>query len=260
MNRKRVALITVSAIVVISAFILGNAPQASSFIWKVSDEGTWLLPLVGIAALVDSINPCAFSILLVTIAFLFSVGKMQRDILKIGGVYIIGIFSAYFLIGIGILEALHLFDTPHFMSKIGAGLLVAFGVLSLVNEYVPSFPIKPRIPHVAHRKIAELVEVGTVPTAFFLGALVGLCEFPCTGGPYLMVLGLLHDANSYYRGLGYLLFYNIIFILPLVLMLGLASDHALLERVREWQRSERKAMRVLGGIAMIILGTIIYLL
>ena len=42
----------------------------------------------------------------------------------------------------------------------------------------------------------------TLPAAFALGVVVGLCEFPCTGGPYLMILGLLHDRGTYTSGLG----------------------------------------------------------
>ena len=100
----------------------------------------------------------------------------------------------------------------------------------------------------------------SLPTAFFLGVLVGLCEFPCTGGPYLMVLGLLHDQGTYFAGFGYLLLYNLIFILPLVIILFIASDNALLEKVSQWKKAETKRMRLLGGIAMVILGLVILFL
>jgi cytochrome c biogenesis protein CcdA len=160
-----------------------------------SGGGTWLLPLVGVAALIDSINPCAFGILILTIAFLFSVGQSRAGILKIGGTYILGIFTVYILIGLGILQVLHLFNTPHFMARVGAALLIAVGAIDLLGGYFPRFPIKLSIPQSAHGKIAELMNKASIPTAFFLGVLVGLCEFPCTGGPYLMVLGLLNLLN-----------------------------------------------------------------
>lgn len=64
------------------------------------------LPIVTIAALLDSINPCAISVLLLTIAFLISLRKNRRDILLIAGVYILGIFLIYILIGLGVLSAL----------------------------------------------------------------------------------------------------------------------------------------------------------
>ncbi len=208
----------------------------------------------------DSINPCAFSILILTIAFLFSIGKLRSDILKIGGIYILGIFLIYLAIGLGILQTLHLFNTPHFMAKVGATLLVAMGLLSVIGHLFPNFPIKLKIPHASHARIAELMEKASMPAAFILGGLVGLCEFPCTGGPYLLVLGLLHDQATYLRGLGYLLFYNAIFVLPLVIILLISGNTALLEKVKTWKQANTGVMRLWGGIAMILLGLIIFII
>lgn len=260
MNRKLAILIFIGLLLLglVVFFKFGNV--GTTALWNLSNGGKWLLPLVGVAALIDSINPCALSILIVTIAFLFSIGKFRSSILKIGSSYISGIFIVYMLIGLGILQTLHLFNTPHFMAKVGALLLIALGAINLINEFLPSFPIKLRIPRAAHRQMAKLIEKGSIPTAFFLGGLVGLCEFPCTGGPYLMVLGLLHDQATYLQGLGYLLFYNAIFILPLVMILLISSNEALLEKVKSWQQKKRSLMRFGGGLAMIALGIIIFFL
>jgi len=96
--------------------------------------------------------------------------------------------------------------------------------------------------------------------AVVLGGLVGLCEFPCTGGPYLMVLGLLHDQTTYYTGVGYLLLYNAIFVSPLVLILLMASNASLLGKVQQWQQERRTTMRLGGGAAMVALGLFIFAL
>ena len=260
MDRKLALVVSagVSLAAVVMLFKLGNFGTAA--LWNVSEGGRWLLPLVAVAALIDSVNPCAFSILLLTIAFLLSIGKLRSNVLQIGSAYIAGIFVVYLLIGLGLLQALHLFDTPHFMANVGAGLLVLLGVLNVVNVLVPAFPIKLAIPHAAHRRIAVLMEQASVPTAFLLGGLVGLCEFPCTGGPYLMVLGLLHDQATYFTGVAYLILYNVIFVLPLVLILLFASDESLLARVQAWQERKRQAMRLGGGGAMVALGLLIFAL
>jgi cytochrome c biogenesis protein CcdA len=226
-------------------------------LWNLSEGGKWLLPLIAVAALIDSINPCAFSVLILTIAFLLSIGKLRSSVLAIGGAYILGIFLVYLVIGLGLLQTLHIFDTPHFMAKVGASLLIALGLINITKEFFPAFPLRLAIPHVAHRKIAVLMEKASVPTAVVLGALVGLCEFPCTGGPYLMVLGLLHDHATYYTGAAYLTLYNLIFVLPLVLILLIASDQTLLAKVQGWQQGERRVMRWGGGLAMVMLGAAI---
>lgn len=260
-SKSRIIWLIGLALVLVGTIIFfKSGVVASTVLWNLSDGGKWLLPLVVVASLVDSINPCAFSILILTIVFLFSIGKNRFNILKIGGFYILGIFLIYIMIGLGILQALHIFNTPHFMAKVGAVLMIAFGGINVINEFFPKFPIKLKIPAVAHGKIAELMEKGSIPTAFLLGGLVGLCEFPCTGGPYLMILGLLHDKATYISGLGYLLLYNLIFILPLIVILFIASDKILVDKVRVWQKSESKLMRYGGGIAMVALGVIIFLL
>jgi cytochrome c-type biogenesis protein len=260
MNKRLLFLCGIIVLLLAAVLILRNADGASELLWNLSRQGRWLLPLVAVTALIDSINPCAFSILLVTIAFLFGVGRSRKDILLIGSVYVLGIFIAYLFIGLGILQALHLFNTPHFMAKVGAGLLILLGAISVVNEYIPSFPIKLRIPHAAHGAMSRLMERASIPTALALGALVGLCEFPCTGGPYLLVLGLLHDSETYLSGFGYLLLYNAIFVLPLVIILLISSNGALVEKVQAWQRGERTVMRLGGSIAMIVLGLLILFL
>src|SRR3989304_8353893 len=115
-------------------------------LWNLSDGGKWLLPLVAVAALIDSINPCAFSILVLTIAFLLSIGKIRSSVLAIGGAYILGIFLVYLVIGLGLLQTLPIFDTPTFMAKVGASLLIVLGLINITKEFVPAFPLKLGIP------------------------------------------------------------------------------------------------------------------
>ncbi len=257
MNRRLFTLISLLAVFVIAVVLLKNGAAGTVFVWNLSRGGTWLLPLVIVSSLIDSINPCAFSILLLTIAFLFSLGRVRSDILKIGGVYIFGIFLVYLLIGLGITQALHLFNTPHFMARLGAFLLMAAGAIGLINEFFPAFPIKLQIPASTHSSMAALMNKASIPAAFLLGALVGICEFPCTGGPYLMILGLLHDRATFLSGTVYLFLYNLIFISPLALILLLSSDKAVLNKIQDWRKNNVRPMRLYGSAAMIILGIII---
>ena len=249
---------------VIGAFILGVivlkfSPATSSLIWNVSGGGVWLLPLVLISSLLDSVHPCSFSILLITIAFLFGLQMTREKILQIGGVYIAGIFASYFLIGLGLLKVLHLFNTPHFMGKLGASILIIFGLINLLNRFFPNMPIKLKMPSIVHGPMAKLLEKTSLAAAFGLGALVGICQFPCMGGPYLMVIGLLRDQVTYIAGFGYLLLYNLILIVPLVLVLWFSADKSVVDKMQEWKRDNIQRVRLIAGIAMIILGALILL-
>ena len=246
------------AAAIVGIVILKYSSGTASLIWDLSNKGTWLLPLVLLAALLDSVHPCSFSILLITIAFLFGAQMARKKIIQIGGTYIAGIFAAYFLIGLGILKVLHLFNTPHFMGKLGAAILIVFGVINLINEFFPEFPIKLKIPSVSHTAMGQLMEKASFLAAFGLGLLVGICQFPCMGGPYLMVIGLLRDQVTYFTGFGYLALYNLILALPLVAVLWIAADKVIVDKMQEWKRTNMKGVRFWVGLAMIIIGILIF--
>ena len=252
-----ILLLTTSIVVIGGVLLLQRSQSSTDWIWQVSQGGTLLWPLLVASALIDSINPCSFSILLVSIIFLFTIGRTKQSILRYGLVYILGIFLAYLFIGLGLLQALHIFDIPHFMSKVGAGALVIFGLINILETIFPKFPIKLAVPHKAHMTMNELVKKVSFPAMLGLGLLVGLCEFPCTGGPYLVVLGLLHDTKTYWQGVGYLFAYNLLFIIPLLLILLVSSNQVVVEHVQRVQKSNSKMLKIIAGLLMIVLAYII---
>lgn len=256
--KKIIITIGIVLVVILGIVILKNSPATSEIIWSISRQGTWLLPLLLVSAILDSVHPCSFSILLITIAFLFGIQMSREKILQLGGTYIAGIFTAYFLIGLGILKVLHLFNTPHFMGKLGATLLIVFGVINLLNRFFPRFPVKLKIPHMVKGPMGKLMDRASFPAVFGLGFLVGICQFPCMGGPYLMVIGLLRDQVTYMSGFGYLFLYNLILILPLVVVLWISAKKEMVDKVQVWKRDNMDGLKLWAGIAMIIIGILVY--
>lgn len=258
--KKLIIILSVLLLALVAIVVLKNSSATASIIWSISREGTWLLPLLLVSALLDSVHPCSFSILLITIAFLFGIQVSRKKILQLGGTYIAGIFTAYLLIGLGILKVLHLFNTPHFMGKLGATILIIFGVANLLNRFFPKFPIKLKIPGVAHGAMGRLMDKASFPAVFGLGLLVGICQFPCMGGPYLMVIGLLRDQVTYMSGLNYLVLYNLIMIIPLVAVLFVSANKLLVDKVQLWKRNNMNGVKLWAGIIMIIIGISILLI
>ncbi|MFZ2411751.1 MAG: hypothetical protein WAW23_09295 [Candidatus Methanoperedens sp.] len=88
------------------------------------DPQTLTLLLVIVAGLVDGFNPCAFAVLLLFITFTMGMLQLQANyrygLLKIGSIYISGIFVTYVLIGVGILSAISFFSTTHAVGKAAA--------------------------------------------------------------------------------------------------------------------------------------------
>jgi len=215
--------------------------------------------IVTSAALLDSINPCAISVLLLTIGFLLSLNKARSEINKIGFIYIGSLYLTYLFIGLGVLQALVFFGFPHMLAKVGAFILFGTGLINLLGDLIPHFPIKLKIPNAAHPILARYMKKSTYPSMFVLGILVGLFEFPCTGGPYLTILSLLHDKASFNSGLLYLLYYNIIFVSPLIIILIMANSKIVLGKVGDWRKKYTKRVDIVSSILMMVLSVIIFL-
>lgn len=220
----------------------------------ISATGHWFLPVLGGAAIADSLNPCAFSILFLSIAFLMSLGKDRKFILMAGGLYIFGIGFVYTLIGVGILKVLSFFSIPNVIGTVGAWILVLYSLIGIINELFPAFPLKLKMPASSHVTLGKTIHKATIPAAFLLGILVGLFEFPCTGGPYLFVLSLLHDQQTFWGGFGYLLVYNIIFVLPLIVILLVSTNRTVLDKVDGLRRLETKKSRIILDCALLAVG------
>lgn len=213
--------------------------------------------IVSWAAFLDSINPCAISVLLLTIGFLINSDRSRRQIWVVGLTYIFAIYLTYLLIGLGVLRALSFFGASHLLVQIGAGILASVATINILGYLVPNFPIRLTISKSSHPLLAKNIKRATYFSAFILGVLVGLFEFPCTGGPYLFILALLNDQTNFYRGLMYLLYYNAIFVLPLILILVFASSQNVVDKIETWKKRYGKKIDIISAVLMLILATLI---
>jgi len=218
-----------------------------------------LLPAVLVTGLLDSVNPCAFAVILLLIAFLFTLRQSRTRILQLGFVYIAMIFIVYFGIGLGLLRAVRLSSDPHFVARAGSWLLIVLGMINLIEFFFPKFPIKLHMPSFAGEKTNQLIKQATLPTTIAAGFLVGLCTFPCSGGIYVSIITLLNAKTTYSWGLGYLFLYNLVFVLPLVIILLSLGNRMIAKRVATWEREHALKIRLWYGLVMVALGAIMLL-
>lgn len=215
-----------------------------------------LLPAVVATGLMDSVNPCAFAVILLLLAFLFTIRQSRRRILQLGLVYIGMIFLVYFAIGLGLLRAVRFSDDPHFVARAGSWILIGLGSLNLLEYFFPRFPIKLHMPVAAGAKTTELLKQATVPATVGVGFLVGLCTFPCSGGVYVSIITLLNAKTSLSWGVAYLGLYNLLFVLPLFVILFAARNRMVAKRWARWEREHSLRMRLWYGLAMVALGVV----
>lgn len=213
-----------------------------------------LLPAVVVTGLLDSVNPCAFAVILLLLAFLFTIRQSRRRILQLGLVYIGMIFLVYFAIGLGLLRAVRFSDDPHFVARAGSWILIGLGTINLLEYFFPRFPIKLHMPAAAGAKTTELLKQATVPATIGVGFLVGLCTFPCSGGIYVSIITLLNAKTTLGWGVAYLGLYNLLFVLPLLVILLAAGNRVVAKRWARWERQSSRRIRLWYGLAMVGLG------
>lgn len=215
------------------------------------------LPLVLITGLLDSINPCAIAIILLFLGVMFTLKKDRKEIIALGGAYIIAIFLTYFLIGLGILKVTHLFGIPHFMAYVGSYLAIVIGLINLKDVFSPNIPLHVKIPFMARLKISDYAYKANLATAVIVGILVGICEFPCSGPIYLSIIGLLSLKTTFMTGIGYLFLYNVMFVLPLIIILSIAANNKVIMKMMDLREEKASLIRFLTAVIMISIGLVI---
>lgn len=226
---------------------------------QVVGENRTLLPLVLWTGLLDGINPCAIAVLIFFIAFLFTLRGSLRQVVGYGAVYVAVIYLTYLGIGLGLFNAIIISGTPHLMAKIGAWLVIVLGLVNVVGYYAPHFPLKLQIPKFSQGTLKAWLTKGTLPAVIIGAFLVGLCTFPCSGGIYVAIVSLLASRGGFWQGFGYLLVYNVMFVVPLIVLLGLAANPYTVGQVAEWHSRNDKLLKLTSGLVMIALGIIILL-
>jgi cytochrome c-type biogenesis protein len=226
---------------------------------------TITLPTVVIAAAVDGINPCAFTVLLLFITAMLatmqageqSLYAIRTRMLSLGGIYIAAVFLTYLGLGVGMLKALDFFTRQHLPARFGALAAILFGLWMLKDFFLPDLGWHLQAPSQVGTLARQMAKKATVPALILGGFLIGLCTVPCSGAVYLGVLSLLALQTSALLGYGYLVLYNLIFVLPLVVILVAASARPTLNRLAHWNLHHKEWIRLALGGGVVVMGLLI---
>ncbi len=211
--------------------------------------------LVGGAA-IDSINPCAFAVMIFLLGYLLALGS-SKLILRIGLVYIVTIFVVYFLAGLGLLRVLTAFGVAGIIYKIAAVILLFVGLVNVKDFFWYGKGFTLAIPESKKPLLQKYIRKASIPAAVVLGFLVSAFELPCTGGVYIAILGLLASRETQISAVPYLLLYNFIFVLPLFIILGLVYFGISAKQLEEWRTKNRKWLRLVLGLGALAIGALI---
>lgn len=225
-----------------------------------SPEKNLTLPAVLSAAAVDSVNPCACTVLILLLGtILISSGRRKKNVLMAGFAFTSACFLSYFLMGLGLFSAFRASGLLTFIFGTSAFLSVILGMYNLWESFVPTEKRRSLFPPSWQPRLKKLVSgITSVPGAFFTGVLISLFLLPCTSGPYLVIIGMLSRTSTRPLALLYLYLYNIVFILPFILItlavgLGLTTT----ARIDSWRRKNQAVFHAVTGVVLLLLGAVL---
>jgi cytochrome c biogenesis protein CcdA/glutaredoxin len=220
-----------------------------------SNKGKSLsLTLIVTTAIIDSINPCAIAVLIFLLGVLLSLKSSRKKIIQIGLVYIGAVFATYYLAGLGLIEIIAKFNIQTEIAIFAGAIVFLAGFLEIKEGLYPDGKQLLRIPEKTKPIFTNFLKKGTIPSVFIAGILVSAFELPCTGQVYLGILSMLSQENMRAQGYLYLFIYNLIFVLPLVIILLIAAWGFDIKRMKHTQKKTRMIVKILMGFIMILLG------
>jgi cytochrome c biogenesis protein CcdA len=216
------------------------------------------IPIIVSAALIDSINPCAFAVLIFLLTYLIALGS-RKKILIVGFGYILMVFITYFLAGLGLFAAVETTGISVIFYRVAAVIAIVAGAINVKDFFFYGKGFSLEIPKSRKPILEKYIHRASLPAALILGFLVAMFELPCTGGVYLAILSMLANSMTRITAIPYLFLYNIIFVLPLFVILILMMKGSSAEKMEKWRTEKRKYMKLVAGLFMIALGIIMLL-
>ena len=229
------------------------------------EAGVSSLPVITVLiAGVDAFNPCAFFVLMFLLSLMLHTGKRQRMLL-VGGVFVFFSGLLYFLF---MSAWLNLFRVIGHLDAITMGAAVVALLVGLINikeffwfKQGVSLTIPEQAKPKLFQRMRNLLQARSLLTLLVatsgLALFANLYEFLCTAGfpmVYTRILTLSDLSSMQYYA--YLLLYNLVYVIPLLLIVVV---FVITMGVRKLQEGEGRQLKLLSGSMMLTLGVVLLL-
>ena len=233
------------------------------------------------AGLVDGINPCAFAVIVFFISFLTVYKYTRREIVLVGTAYCVAVFCAYLLLGLGVFKFLYAMRGFAYVIKtfyiLTAGLCLLFFFLAIYDFWIycktkKSDGMLLQLPLSLKTRIHKIMgfflrdkqksTVRLLLASLAVGFGVTLIEAVCTGQVYVPTCVLIMQEPAFRaRAIFYLVLYNLMFIVPLVVVFVLALLGYESKTFNEWLKKHLGLTKiclclVFLGLFLLLLGNI----
>jgi cytochrome c biogenesis protein CcdA len=227
-----------------------------------------------IAGLIDGLNPCAFATIVFLVSYLSFLGKKNKEILTYGIIFTFGVFIAYIIAGVGLMAGLRQLSGFPMITK---GIYLVIGTLAIVLGIISFYDylqfrrghlekMKLQLPMFLKKKIHGIIRKQTrspkagIIATFMLGFVIAAAEVVCTGQVYLPTIGYIMSIPEL-RAYAFLnlIFYNIMFIIPLVGVFIAAFFGVTSERMALATKKRTGTVKLLTALLFIGLGVFLFI-
>jgi len=229
---------------------------------------SWLTVVA--AGLVDGLNPCAFATLIFFVSYLTLSGHKGREIIFVGLAFTAGVFIAYVTIGLGFYKVLDILgETLQALTRVVYGLTAALCIGFAVFNIIDYFKVRAgnledmslKLPKGLRARINAVIREGRRNEAYVIGAfvtglLIALLELACTGQVYLPTIIFVSSMPQLrLQAIFYLILYNLLFILPLVVVFILAYFGTTSKDLTNFLKKHAGAVKLGMSMLFVILGS-----
>lgn len=266
----------------------GEKAQAGPQIDLISRFKDFRLFTIVSAGLIDGINPCAFTVIVFFISFLVLQGYKRKELIAIGLCFIFAVFLTYLLLGLGLFSFLYRINGFWLITKTVNLLIGIFSIILGIFAVFDFIKFKKtgttegltlQLPQSIKNQIHKVVGLHyrvdkksgennpgrplfkLILSALITGFLISLLEAVCTGQTYLPTITFILKTapDLQLQAFGYLLLYNIMFTVPLLIIFIFALLGVTTEQFSDFLKSRLPIIKILMAILFFGLGIFLVL-
>jgi thiol-disulfide isomerase/thioredoxin len=224
---------------------------------------TSLVIITILIAAIDSVNPCSFFVLLFLLSILLYT-KSKKKMILVGGIFIFFSGFFYFLLMAALLNFVSIVENTYIISIIAGIIAVIFGFLNIKDFFFFKKGLSIGVTDIQKSKlyvqIRKIIKITSVPSLIFSTIVLAISansvELLCTFNlPFIYTGTILPQYNlGIVDNYLYLIFYNIIYVLPLLIIVGI-----MVITLGRWKLSEfqGRVLKLFSGIMILSLGIIL---
>lgn len=223
------------------------------------------------AGIIDGINPCAFATIVFLISYLSYMKKNRKIILLTGIFYTSAVFSTYLLIGLGLFRGITAIPV-FFKISVFVNLTIALFTFFLAGLSLKDYFLARKgrykdmvlqLPDSFKKHIHKNIRLRTkgnliILSALILGFTVSLFELACTGQIYFPTIIYL-TRMEFLKGIVYLVIYNIMFVMPLIVIFSFYFYGISSEAVSKLFTKNIPLIKLLTFVLFLFLGVLLLL-